>query len=330
MMQTLVNFGSAIKADDSGRVRGYLVRFGGQDLEGDYFTKETDFGRPMKSGDRVPMNLYYHHGQDRTIGKSRIGTGYITMDEKGLWYEAQVEMADKYQKMIADLAKSGKLGYSSGATGHMVERKKSADGRYEITRWPIGEASLTPTPAEPMNMVKSLKDMYGEMDGEGMEEEEMIIPVAPGEDVATFVESVYGDLDKEMVHEGLEALYERLCAGVTAAYDSGLGSGHVDAIIDAFATRAKELNSKVKDPVAEAQSLKAMLERPTSIREVERRLRDAVRLSRSESTRFAKTIWAELGEQAVETEETIVEYSSEVEEAKSALLRELMILELSQ
>jgi phage head maturation protease len=330
MMQTLVNFGSAIKADDSGRVRGYLVRFGGQDLEGDYFTKETDFGRPMKSGDRVPMNLYYHHGQDRTIGKSRIGTGYITMDEKGLWYEAQVEMADEYQKMIADLAKSGKLGYSSGATGHMVERKKSADGRYEITRWPIGEASLTPTPAEPMNMVKSLKDMYGEMDGEGMEEEEMIIPVAPGEDVATFVESVYGDLDKEMVHEGLEALYERLCAGVTAAYDSGLGSGHVDAIIDAFANRAKELNSKVKDPVAEAQSLKAMLERPTSIREVERRLRDAVRLSRSESTRFAKTIWAELGEQAVETEETIVEYSSDVEEAKSALLRELMILELSQ
>ena len=86
----------------------------------------------------------------------------------------------------------------------------------------------------------------------------------------------------------------------------------------------------MKDPVAEAQSLKAMLERPTSIREVERRLRDAVRLSRAESTRFAKTIWAELGEQAVETEETIVEYSSDVEEAKSALLRELMILELSQ
>lgn len=328
-MQTLVNFGSAIKADDSGRVRGYLVRFGGQDLEGDFFTPQTDFGRPMKSGDRVPMNLYYHHGQDRTIGKSRIGTGYMTMDDKGLWYEAQIEMADEYQKMIADLAKSGKLGYSSGATGHMVERKKSADGRYEITRWPIGEASLTPTPAEPMNMVKSLKDMYGEMDGEGMEEEEMIIPVAPGEDVLTFVESVYGDLDKEMVHEGLEALYERLCAGVTAAYDSGLGSGHVDAIIDAFASRAKELNSKVNDPVAEAQSLKAMLERPTSIREVERRLRDAVRLSRSESTRFAKTIWAELRDEA-SAEDAIVEYSSDVEEAKSALLRELMILELSQ
>jgi phage head maturation protease len=330
MMQTLVSFGDAIKADDKGRVRGYLVRFGGADLEGDYFTASTDFGRPMKSGDRVPMNLYYHHGQDKNIGKSTIGSGYITMDDKGLWYEAQIQMADEYQKMIADLAKSGKLGYSSGATGHMVERRKSADGRYEITRWPIGEASLTPTPAEPMNMVKSLKDMYGKMEDDGMEEEEVIIPVTPGEDVATFVESVYGDLDKEMVHEGLEALYERLCTGVTAAYDSGLGSGHVDAIIDAFAVRAKELNSKVKDPAAEAQSLKAMLERPTSIREVERRLRDAVRLSRSESTRFAKTIWNELRDEVSSEDVTIVEYSSDIEDAKSVLLRELMILELSQ
>ena len=328
-MQTLVSFGDAIKADDSGRVRGYLVRFGGADLEGDYFTKDTDFGRPMKSGDRIAMNLYYHHGQDRTVGKSRIGTGYISMDDKGLWYEAQVEMADQYQKMIQELAKSGKLGYSSGATGHMVERKKMSDGRYEITRWPIGEASLTPTPAEPMNMVKSLKDMYGDMDGE-MEEEEMIIPVAPGEDVATFVENVYGDLATEMVHEGVEALYDRLCAGMMAALDAGLGKQHIDAIIDAFASKAKELTANLKDPAAEVQSMKSKHERPTSIREVERRLRDAVRLSRSESTRFAKTIWNELRDEVSSEDVTIVEQPSEVEEAKSALLRELMIMELSK
>ena len=327
-MQTLVSFGDAIKADDSGRVRGYLVRFGGADLEGDYFTASTDFGRPMKSGERVPMNLYYHHGQDRTIGKSRIGTGYITMDDKGLWYESQVEMADQYQKMIQELAKSGKLGYSSGATGHMVERKKMADGRYEITRWPIGEASLTPTPAEPMNMVKSLKDMYGDME-DGMEEEEMMIPVAPGEDVATFVENVYGDLAAEMVHEGIEALYDRLCAGMMAALDAGLGRGHIDAIIDAFASKAKELTANLKDPAAEVQSMKSKHERPTSIREVERRLRDAVCLSRSESTRFAKTIWNELRDEA-SSEDVIIEQPSNVDEEKNALLRQLMILELSQ
>ena len=328
MMQTLVSFGDAIKADDSGRVRGYLVRFGGADLEGDYFTSSTDFGRPMKSGDRVAMNLYYHHGQDRTVGKSRIGTGYITMDDKGLWYEAQVEMADQYQKMIQELAKSGKLGYSSGATGHMVERKKMSDGRYEITRWPIGEASLTPTPAEPGNMVKSLKDMYGDME-DGMEEEEMMIPVAPGEDVTTFVENVYGDLAAEMVHEGVEALYDRLCAGMMAALDAGLGKQHIDAIIDAFASKAKELTANLKDPAAEVQSMKSKHERPTSIREVERRLRDAVHLSRAESTRFAKTIWTELRDEAP-AEDAIVEYTSDVEDAKSALLRELMIMELSK
>ena len=328
-MQTLVNFGSAIKADDNGRVRGYLVRFGGADLEGDYFTKNTDFGRPMSPGVRVPMNLYYHHGQDKTIGKSRIGLGFITMDDKGLWYESQVEMADQYQKMIQELAKSGKLGYSSGATGHMVERKKMSDGRYEITRWPIGEASLTPTPAEPGNMVKSIKDMYGDME-DGMEEEEMIIPVAPGEDVATFVESVYGDLAAEMVHEGVEALYDRLCAGMMAALDAGLGKQHIDAIIDAFASKAKELTANLKDPAAEVQSMKSKHERPTSIREVERRLRDAVCLSRAESTRFAKTIWSELRDEASSEDVTIVEQPSDIEDAKSALLRELMILELSQ
>jgi HK97 family phage prohead protease len=327
MMQTLVSFGDAIKADDSGRVRGYLVRFGGADLEGDYFTKNTDFGRPMKSGERVPMNLYYHHGQDKQVGKSRIGTGYITMDDKGLWYESQVDMADSYQKMIQELAKSGKLGYSSGATGHMVERKKMSDGRYEITRWPIGEASLTPTPAEPMNMVKSLKDMYGDMD-DGMEEQEMMIPVAPGEDVATFVERVYGDLAAEMVHEGIEALYDRLCAGMMAALDAGLGRGHIDAIIDAFASKAKELTANLKDPAAEVQSMKSKHERPTSIREVERRLRDAVCLSRSESLRFAKTIWNELRDEA-SSEDVIIEQPSNVDEAKNALLRQLMILELS-
>jgi hypothetical protein len=179
-----------------------------------------------------------------------------------------------------------------------------------------------------MNMVKSLKDMYGDMEDDGMEEE-MMIPVAPGEDVATFVENVYGDLAAEMVHEGIEALYDRLCAGMMAALDSGLGRGHIDAIIDAFASKAKELTANLKDPAAEVQSMKSKHERPTSIREVERRLRDAVRLSRSESLRFAKTIWSELRDEASSEDVTIVDQPSEVDEAKNALLRQLMILELS-
>jgi hypothetical protein len=62
---------------------------------------------------------------------------------------------------------------------------------------------------------------------------------------------------------------------------------------------------------------------------VERRLRDAVRLSRSESTRFAKTIWNELRDEVSSEDVTIVEQPSNVDEEKNILLRQLMILELS-
>jgi hypothetical protein len=114
-----------------------------------------------------------------------------------------------------------------------------------------------------------------------------------------------------------------------AALDAGLGRGHIDAIIDAFASKAKELTANLKDPAAEVQSMKSKHERPTSIREVERRLRDAVCLSRAESTRFAKTIWSELRDEVTTEDVTIVDQPSEVDEEKNALLRQLMILELS-
>jgi HK97 family phage prohead protease len=173
-MDLLTVYSDAIKSDRLGSVKGYLVRFGSPDttdLEGDYFTKSTDFGFPIKAGQRVPLNVYYHHGMDKMIGKKSIGTGYVKMDETGLWYEAQLDMADSYGEMIAKLCKQGKMGYSSGAAGHMVERK-SVGKASEITRWCIAEASITPTPAEYRNSVKSLEDMYSM---EPMEEEEMVM-----------------------------------------------------------------------------------------------------------------------------------------------------------
>jgi len=122
-MDLLTVYSDAIKSDRLGSVKGYLVRFGSPDatdLEGDYFTPQTDFGFPIKAGERVPLNVYYHHGMDKMIGKKSIGTGFVKMDETGLWYEAQLDMADEYGSMIAKLCKQGKMGYSSGAAGHMV------------------------------------------------------------------------------------------------------------------------------------------------------------------------------------------------------------------
>jgi hypothetical protein len=76
-------------------------------------------------------------------------------------------MADAYQQAVFGLVKAGKLGWSSGAVGHLV--KKSSDG--QITRWPIGEASITPCPCEPLNRaiaVDSLQTVkFINLDGDG-------------------------------------------------------------------------------------------------------------------------------------------------------------------
>jgi phage head maturation protease len=278
-MDLLTVYSDAIKSDRLGSVKGYLVRFGSPDttdLEGDYFTQSTDFGFPIKAGERVPLNVYYHHGMDKIIGKKSIGTGYVKMDETGLWYEAQLDMADSYGEMIAKLCKQGKMGYSSGAAGHMVERK-SVGKASEITRWCIAEASITPTPAEYRNSVKSLEDMYSM---EPMEEEEMVMAPMPEQSPEEYAVSVFDESESEMVHEGLEAYYDALCGAIEMVTDQSMA----DAIIDEFAKRAKALYAM--------HGMKSV--QPASLRGVERRLRDAVGLSRSSAKRLAPVVWDSL------------------------------------
>ncbi len=74
-MDVLTSTVDGIKSDRLGHVKGYLVRFGdtkATDLEGDYFTRSTDYGFPMEEGKRVPLNVYYHHGMDQMVGKKSI------------------------------------------------------------------------------------------------------------------------------------------------------------------------------------------------------------------------------------------------------------------
>jgi len=159
--EIVIRFGDEVKATTDGKVRGYLIRFGGKDLEGDVFSPQCDFGRPLKIGDSMPMNLYYAHGMDPVVGKKAVGAGRIVVKEAGLWYEGQIQMSDQYREMIKRLAVEGRLGFSSGAAGHLVVREKSFDGDSNLlTVWPLAEASLTPRPAEPRNLAfaKSLSN----------------------------------------------------------------------------------------------------------------------------------------------------------------------------
>lgn len=140
--------------DTTVTVAGYGVLFGGADLDGDTFTKSTDFML-----DLVPSKLVlYDHGMNSGIKGNIIGRVPITAiaeDDDGLWIEAELDRSAAYMDSVLSLIEAGKLGWSSGSVGHLVSR----DGR-QIKRWPVVEFSLTPTPAEPRTLgVEVLKSL---------------------------------------------------------------------------------------------------------------------------------------------------------------------------
>lgn len=155
MTDTLIAFGSEIKALGEGKLGGYLVRFSDPtqpDLTGDYFDAKTTFHMPGE------LPLMYNHGLDETLKKRVIGRVETKVDEIGIWAAAQMDMRDEYEKAIYQMAEAGKLGYSSGALSHLVEREPVGKSMH-IKTWFIGEASLTPTPAEPRNAVMPIKSL---------------------------------------------------------------------------------------------------------------------------------------------------------------------------
>jgi HK97 family phage major capsid protein len=154
---TVVTYGGVVKALPDNKVGGYLVTFGGLDMTGDYFDKDTDFGEYS----RLPV--LYHHGFDEKMKTRRIGTAEVKQDDLGLWAEAQLNMRDEYEKMVYEMVQNGKLGWSSGAAAHVVNKEENEKGSH-ITQWYMAEASLTPCPAEPRNSVIPLKAFLGVSD----------------------------------------------------------------------------------------------------------------------------------------------------------------------
>ena len=141
----------------SGRIGGYLITWGEArqpDLQGEYFTPETDVG--LDWYEQRPV--LYHHGLDGALKAAVIGTiDTLRPDETGLWAEAQLDLRKRYVRAVQRLVDQGVLSWSSGSLPHLVE--VSAAGK--IVRWPIVEGSLTPTPAQPRHSdVQTLKSAY--------------------------------------------------------------------------------------------------------------------------------------------------------------------------
>ena len=150
---------TAVKTIDAaaGRIGGYLVTWGEArrpDLQGEYFTRETDVG--LDWYEQRPV--LYHHGLDGALKAAVIGViDKLRPDETGLWAEAQLDLRKRYVRAVQRLVDQGVLSWSSGSLPHLVEVSSTG----QITRWPIVEGSLTPTPAEPRHTdVQTLKSAY--------------------------------------------------------------------------------------------------------------------------------------------------------------------------
>lgn len=154
MTDTLLRFGGEVKATGENRFTGYLVRFSGpeaKDLAGDYFTSETDFG--IESGHKTP--IYFNHRMPlptrdgkHVVIKAKIGEGTLTVDDEGWVIDAIIYNRQNYEKAISKAGRAKKLAWSSGTAAHLMDREE--DGF--IKTWPLGlDASMTPTPCEPLN-----------------------------------------------------------------------------------------------------------------------------------------------------------------------------------
>ena len=125
-----------------------------RDLQGEYFTPQTDVG--LDWYEQRPV--LYHHGLDGALKAAVIGViDTLRPDDTGLWAEAQLDLHKRYVRAVQRLVDQGVLSWSSGSLPHLVDI--AGDGH--IKRWPIVEGSLTPTPAEPRHTdVQTLKSAY--------------------------------------------------------------------------------------------------------------------------------------------------------------------------
>ena len=136
--------------DDTITVAGWGVVFGGNDLDGEQFTRDTDLML-----DLVPVKpVLYDHGQ-RTVKHFLGKVTKAEVSDEGVWVEAELDRHADYVDHVMRLVEKGALGWSSGSVGHLTRREGGV-----IKAWPVVEWSLTPTPAEPRTVgVEVIKSM---------------------------------------------------------------------------------------------------------------------------------------------------------------------------
>lgn len=131
----------SIKEADNGdlHLQGYGIIFDSLDLDGEKFTKETNF-LTDSIGPVIPV-LWSHNTKEikGIIGQATINA----IDETGVLFDIIINRSNKYLTLVKQLVSMGRVGLSTGALPQTIEK----DGNV-IKQWQVGEISLTETPAE--------------------------------------------------------------------------------------------------------------------------------------------------------------------------------------
>lgn len=219
MDEILIAYGdSAIKALGDNKIGGYLVRFSTAetpDLTGDFFTADTDFD--FVDGTKSAPVLF-HHGLDNVLKKRKLGRATLRKDDVGVWMEAQLNLRDEYEKAVYEMVEAGKLGLSSGSANHLVD-KTPVGKAYRIDSWPIVEASLTPTPAEPRTAVMPLKALAIPAQPEAATEAQAVAAVADSTPILEVVKETIMTDEVKSVAPPVDAGYAALEAKLNALGD---------------------------------------------------------------------------------------------------------------
>lgn len=144
------NLKAVSKTDTELRVGNYMVLFGGKDLVGEFFTKNTEFSSSYT--DIGLMYVDFEHGRDsEKTGNSQnnilgvVDWKTARIDDTGIFVERVLNRRSQYVQHLEKLIEAGIVGTSSEAVSSGVRKKASG----EIVSWPLMRDSLTVTPMEP-------------------------------------------------------------------------------------------------------------------------------------------------------------------------------------
>ena len=145
-------------------VGNYMVLFGGKDLVGEYFTKNTMFDSGYT--DIGMLYVDFEHGLDPDglgIDENNV-LGVVDWksakaDERGIFVKRVLNRRAKYIDFLSEFIDAGMIGNSSEAVRGKTLRKPNG----EITAWPLKRDTLTLTPMEPRmitgNLIEAAKSL---------------------------------------------------------------------------------------------------------------------------------------------------------------------------